>query len=48
MYGNFLDRFPGMTGYRIVFGVMIGWAVIGVFVSTFLINRIKKHQQAGK
>lgn len=48
MYGNFLDRFPGMTGYRIVFGVMIGWAVIGVFVSTFLIGRIKKHQQAGK
>ena len=47
-YGNFLDRFPGMTGYRIVFGVMIGWAVIGVFVSTFLIGRIKKHQQAGK
>ena len=48
MYGNFLDRFPGMTGYRIVFGVMIGWAVIGVFVSTFLIGRIKKHQQASK
>ena len=21
MYGNFLDRFPGMTGFRIVFSV---------------------------
>ena len=45
MYGNFLDRFPGMTGFRIVFSVMIGWAVVGVGVSTFLIRRIKKHQK---
>lgn len=44
MYGSFLDRYPGMTGFRIVFSVMIGWAVIGLFVSTFLIHRIKKHQ----
>ena len=44
MYGNFLDRFPGMTGFRIVFSVMIGWAIVGLFVSTFLIHRIKKHQ----
>ena len=45
MYGNFLDRFPGMTGFRIGFSVMIGWAVFGVGVSTFLIRRIKKHQK---
>ncbi len=44
IYGNFLDRYPGMTGFRIVFGIMIGWAVIGLGVSTFLIHRIKKHQ----
>lgn len=44
MYGSFLDRSPGMTGFRIVFSVIIGWAVIGLFVSTFLIHRIKKHQ----
>ena len=43
MYGNFLDRFPGMTGFRIVFSVMIGWAVVGVGVSTFLIRRIKQY-----
>lgn len=41
IYGSFLDRYPGMTGFRIVFGIMIGWAVIGVGVSTFLIHRIK-------
>lgn len=45
IYGNFLDRFPGMKGFRIVFLIMIGWAVIGLFVSTFLIHRIKKHQK---
>ena len=46
MYGSFLDRYPGMTGFRIVFGVMIAWAVVGVGVSTFLIHRIKKCQAA--
>ena len=45
MYGSFLDRYPGMTGFRIVFTVMIGWAIVGLFVSTFLIHRIKKHQK---
>ena len=45
MYGSFLDRYPGMAGFRIVFTIMIGWAVIGLFVSTFLIHRIKKHQK---
>ena len=34
-----------MTGFRIVFTVMIGWAVVGLFVSTFLIHRIKNHQK---
>ena len=47
MYGNFLDRYPGMAGYRIVFGVMIAWAVVGLFVSTFLIRRIKSHRENG-
>lgn len=46
MYGSFLDRFPGMTGYRMVFGVMIAWAVVGVGISTFLIHRIKKFKAA--
>lgn len=41
MYGSFLDRYPGMTGFRIVFGVMIGCAVVGFFVSSFLVHRTK-------
>ncbi len=45
MYGSFLDRYPGMAGFRIVFGIMIGWAVVGLGVSTFLIHRIKKHHK---
>lgn len=44
MYGSFLDKYPGMQGFRIVFSVMIGWAVVGVIVSSFLISRIKKHK----
>ena len=27
MYGSFLDRYPGMTSFRIVFSVMIRWAL---------------------
>lgn len=46
IYGNFLDRYPGMKGFRIVFCMMIGWAVIGLFVSTFLIHRINMHKKA--
>jgi len=45
IYGNVLDRYPGMTGFRIVFCIMIAWAVIGLGVSTFLIHRIKLHQK---
>ena len=42
MYGSFLDKFPGIKGFRIVFTIMIVWGIIGLFVSTFLIHRIKK------
>ena len=45
IYGHFLDSYPGMTGFRIVFCIMIGWAVLGLGVSTFLIHRIKLHQK---
>ena len=47
IYGSFVDKYPGMTGFRIVFCIMIAWAVVGIFVSTFLISRIKKHQKEG-
>ncbi|MEG1284313.1 MAG: MFS transporter [Romboutsia sp.] len=43
LYGNVLDNNPGLLGYRIVFMMMIGFAVLGVVVSTLLINKIKKN-----
>lgn len=48
MYGSFLDKFPGIKGFRIVFTIMIVWGIIGLFVSTFLIHRIKKCHQNEK
>lgn len=48
MYGNLLDRYPGMKGFRIVFMVMIAWAVVGLVISTFLIKRIKMHRENEK
>lgn len=42
MYGSFLDKYPGIKGFKIIFYIMILWAIIGVFISTFLVNRIKK------
>ncbi|MGN0141881.1 MAG: MFS transporter [Roseburia sp.] len=45
MYGKLLDTYPGMTGYKVVFGCMIVWAVVGVAVSTVLNRRIKKIQR---
>nr|WP_317330982.1 MFS transporter [uncultured Romboutsia sp.] len=44
LYGNILDTHPGLAGYRMVFMLMIGFAVLGVVVSTLLINAIKKNE----
>ena len=44
IYGNLLDRFPGIKGFRMVFTMMIIWAVLGLFISTYLIKRIEKHK----
>lgn len=44
VYGLLLDKFPGMTGYKVVWGVMIVLSIMGVGASTFLIQRVKKHQ----
>jgi MFS family permease len=45
IYGNILDRFPGMQGFRIVFMVMIAWSVVGWFISSYLLHRIKLHKE---
>lgn len=47
LYGNVLDNNPGLSGYRMVFMMMIGFAVLGVIVSTLLINAIKKNKAQG-
>ncbi|MGL5642643.1 MAG: MFS transporter, partial [Paraclostridium sp.] len=44
LYGNVLDQNPGLSGYRMVFMMMIGFAILGVIVSTLLINAIKKNK----
>ena len=45
LYGSVLDHNPGLEGYRMVFMMMIGFAVLGVIVSTLLINAIKKNKE---
>lgn len=44
LYGSILDKYPGLAGYRIVFMMMIGFAVLGLIVSTVLVNVIKKNK----
>lgn len=44
LYGMFLDNNPGLAGYKMVFMTMIVFAVLGVIVSTLLINSIKKQK----
>ncbi len=45
LYGSMLDKFPGMTGYRIVFMIMAGFSVMGFFISNVLVRMIKKQNE---
>lgn len=45
LYGNMLDRFPGLTGYKVVFMIMAGFAVMGFIISSILIRMIKKQNE---
>lgn len=47
LYGNMLDRNPGMAGYRMVFMTMIGFAILGVVITTILLGMIKKKKRSG-
>lgn len=44
LYGSMLDKNPGMTGYRMVFTTMVGFAILGVVITTILLKMIKKKQ----
>ena len=47
VYGAILDHYEGLAGYRIVFITMAVFAVIGFFLSTYILGVIKK-EKAGK
>lgn len=42
LYGNMLDSTPGIDGYKHVFMTMIGFAVLGLIVSSYLVRIVKK------
>ncbi|HSQ89564.1 MFS transporter, partial [Romboutsia sp.] len=45
VYGNILDRNPGMAGYRIVFIIMAIFAVIGFLLSSYILKTIKNDKK---
>lgn len=45
VYGNILDRFAGLSGYRIVFIIMACFAVAGFALSTYILSIIKKQNK---
>lgn len=42
--GNLMDAFPGATGYKYLFLVMLGFALVGTVASIALNRRIKKQR----
>ena len=48
LYGSMLDANPGIAGYRMVFTTMIGFAVLGILITTILIKMIDKQNKAKK
>ncbi|AFJ47031.1 MFS transporter [Shimwellia blattae] len=46
LYGHILDKFPGMAGYQIVFGLMACFACAGIIISGILVSRIRKNNNA--
>lgn len=44
VYGGILDKVPGVAGYRIVFLVMAGFAVVGCLLSLYILKTIKKQR----
>jgi predicted MFS family arabinose efflux permease len=47
IYGTILDSNPGLTGYKLVFTTMAVLCLLGVFVSSILVKRIKKVNELG-
>lgn len=45
IYGSMLDKSPGLAGYKMVFMTMIGFAVMGLLISSYLVHVIKRKNQ---
>jgi sugar phosphate permease len=45
VYGTQLDAHPGIEGYRIVFGIMAGIAIVGIIVSGILTKTIENKKR---
>lgn len=46
VYGGILDKFEGLTGYRIVYIIMAVFAAGGFLLSTYILSTIKKAKKA--
>lgn len=42
LYGNILDKIPGLMGYRIIWSIMIVFAILGLLTSNKLLKLIKR------
>ena len=42
IYGGILDSMPGLQGYRVVFLIMAGFAVLGALLSSYILRHIRK------
>lgn len=46
VYGNILDRFSGLNGYRIIFLMMAVFGVCGFLLSTYITGIVKKERRS--
>jgi uncharacterized protein with PQ loop repeat len=46
LYGYILDTNPGLSGYKIVFGLMAVFACAGIVISGLLIKNIRAQRKA--
>lgn len=44
LYGSMLDKSPGLPGYKMVFMTMVGFSILGFFISSYLVRVIKRKQ----
>lgn len=46
LVGHWLDTYPGVTGYKIMFGYMLAIGILGFIATIILVMRIKKRKAA--